>query len=50
MARRARKSIVALHRQIAKDNAKTIKANSPGGRYYRPTVTDKVRKVGVQKP
>ena len=41
MARRP-KGLLAMHRAIAKDAQATIKANSPGGRYYRPTVADRV--------
>lgn len=39
---RKRKGVLALHRQIAKDAQKTIEANSPGGRYYRATIGEKL--------
>lgn len=38
-----KRSILTIHKKIAKDNARTIAANSPGGRYYKPTVTEKIR-------
>lgn len=43
MARRAKRSILTIHRQIAKDNLRTLQANSRGGRYYKPSVSDLVR-------
>lgn len=43
------KNIVALHRKIAKDMAKTIEANSPGGRYYKPTTADKIAAATKRK-
>lgn len=38
----AKRNILSLHRRIAKDNAKTIAANSKGGRYYKATTADKL--------
>jgi hypothetical protein len=45
----AKRNIVSLHRKIAKDQAKTAKANQPGGRYYKATVVDKIAAVTGRK-
>lgn len=49
MARRAKRSVLTLQRQRAKDVARTLNAHSPGGRYYKPTVTDQVQKAWTMK-
>jgi hypothetical protein len=36
------KGVLAIRNRIVKDAKKTIEANSPGGRYFRPTIGDKV--------
>lgn len=48
MARRAKRSVLSLHRQIAKDTQKTIQANSPGGRYYVPSLAEQLHQVTQQ--
>lgn len=37
-----KRGLVALHKKIQQDEAKTFLANSPGGRYYKPTISDKL--------
>ncbi len=41
----AKRNILALHRKIAKDQAKTIQANQPGGRYHKPSVAETLTAV-----
>jgi hypothetical protein len=43
----AKRNILALHRRIAKDTAKTIEANSKGGRYYKATAAEKLKAAAV---
>ena len=39
----AKRSVLTLHKKIARDAAKTLEANTEGGRYYRPTIADQAR-------
>ena len=46
----ARRNILSLHRKIAKDQAKTLKANQPGGRYHKPSVAERLATVTGTRP
>lgn len=38
----AKRNLLTIHKRIARDAAKTLEANSKGGRYYKATVADKL--------
>lgn len=38
----AKRNLLTLHKKIARDAAKTLEANTKGGRYYKATVADKI--------
>lgn len=44
-----KKSVLTMHKEIARDAAKTITANSQGGRYYKPTLAERLAQAAKRK-
>lgn len=45
MARRAKRSVLTLKKKRERDQIKTALATMPGGRYYRPSVSEQIRLI-----